>query len=74
MADTLEKAYHTASGYCLDAMQSLRHLSGAEAIESLKSAIRVIEDGKRRADRERLLEMSRAPRAPIFPPPINLDF
>ena len=71
MLSKTEQAYHYASGQCLDAMQSLRRFSGAEAIESLKAAIRAIEDEQRRARREDRTRMDRIPSAAPFPSPVE---
>lgn len=59
MHDKTEQAYRSAEGRCLDAMQSLRRFSGAEAIASLKTAIRTIEAEQARARREDHLRYDR---------------
>lgn len=75
MRDDIESAYHIAEGQCLDAMYELRRFNGSEAIECLKRAIRSVEEGRRRADRKRRIEMARIPaRAPIAVPPSPEDF
>jgi hypothetical protein len=65
----LADAYSTAVGCCLNAAISLRRFDSKEAIDELKLAIRLIEDAKRKADREHHLEMCRARRKPIEPAP-----
>ena len=68
--DRTEREYHTAAGYCLDAMQSLRRFSGKEAIDALQSAIRTIENEQRRAQREDRLRFGRVQAEPPVRPPI----
>ena len=68
MKDDIELAYDAAFGYIIDSMYSIRRFSGSEAIESLKSAIRAIERGQRKAEENRRREM-RSPRAYAEPPP-----
>lgn len=70
--DDIELAYDAAFGYCIDAMYSMRRFCGDEAIESLKSAIRAIERGRRSSDEKHRREMNRIRTAPIELPPAPL--
>lgn len=63
---TIEKAYRLAEGGCLGAMQALRRLDGDEALAELKYAIRLIEEGRRKAERDCRQRPYRV--APLDPP------
>ena len=65
--DKTERAYHAASGWCLDAMGALRRFDGSDAIDALRSAIRTIEEEQRRAKREDRIHWN-AVAAPEPPP------
>lgn len=59
MRDRTEREYRVAEGRCLAAVISLRRFDSAEAIRDLKSAIRIIEAEKARAQREDVLRYNR---------------
>lgn len=59
MTGITSDAYRYAEGRCMDALISLRRLAGPAAIESLKAAIKVVEDERRRAAREERRQMER---------------
>jgi hypothetical protein len=75
VSSILDRAYDAAVGRCLQAMLDLRRIDGTAAISELKTAIRIIEDGRRKADREHHVEAFRnRVAAPAVPPDLSLDF
>lgn len=70
--DRTEQSYHSAVGNCLCAIMALRRFAGKEAIEELKSAIRLIENEQRRSERE--YRANRAASAPPTSAPPSYDF
>ena len=70
MGDKTETAYRSASGSCIDALYSLHRFAGADAIDRLKAAIRIIESEQARAKRE---DRVRWDRIPVAAPPLSPD-
>jgi hypothetical protein len=74
VSSTLDRAYDAAVGRCLQAMIDLRRVDGTSAISELKAAVRLIEDGRRKADREHHVEVFRNRVVPAAPGGLSLDF